>query len=495
MREALDNMERLDFTLPDFTRVSWVNDELRAVWEPRIQRISSAFSEIEWRSVKDGIRSCALTVLTPEAMIKRAAEWAEEGLAALPLEVQGLANYYASTTVSISYGQPVGLRVVIGKPQDVAEFKKAYDAADDIRIGQLLGFPECCQKFFDEVWVNRQMVDTTWPMGVQTAKLKNGETTVEVSGPVEANILWRWMGVRSVPHLPCGFDCENTVAFGKALIGVGRDAGYDEEMNWLEEILSWPAEWSALHGIAEIKTPLLRVSTRTDATACKYSVRRTSDTYPVGGVSALKFPFKTPKKPILTSATHFKRGLENVINVAVPKPSWYAKDNGFNSAITMDNAHRPIVDLASVVLGQNGGGVLDLGCGNGALLKKIMETSPKVVPYGIESDAKRLANSSELLPDHADNLVVGDMFSDERIWADDRHYALVLMMPGRLLETDKKNAKALRERLKSQCDNILVYAYGDWLARFGDLNGLIGEAKMEMLGITAGRGVGLARVI
>ena len=31
------------------------------------------------------------------------------------------------------------------------------------------------------------------------------------------------------------------------------------------EILSWPVEWSVLHGIAEIKTPIFRVISRSDA--------------------------------------------------------------------------------------------------------------------------------------------------------------------------------------------------------------------------------------
>ena len=35
-REPVAPMERLDFTLPDFTRVSWVSDDARDVWEPRL---------------------------------------------------------------------------------------------------------------------------------------------------------------------------------------------------------------------------------------------------------------------------------------------------------------------------------------------------------------------------------------------------------------------------------------------------------------------------
>ena len=64
------------------------------------------------------------------------------------------------------------------------------------------------------------------------------------------------MGARAVSHLPCRFDCEKTVALGQQLIEVGRKAGYERAMDWLLDVLSWPVEWSALHGIAELKTPV-----------------------------------------------------------------------------------------------------------------------------------------------------------------------------------------------------------------------------------------------
>ena len=38
-----------------------------------------------------------------------------------------------------------------------------------------------------------------------------GTNVIDVTGPPEANILWRWMGARAVPHLPCRFNCTDTV--------------------------------------------------------------------------------------------------------------------------------------------------------------------------------------------------------------------------------------------------------------------------------------------
>ena len=44
-------------------------------------------------------------------------------------------------------------------------------------------------------------------------------------------------------------------------------------MKSLYEILDWQLEWSALHGIAEIKNSLFKISTRTDATPSRTVLR------------------------------------------------------------------------------------------------------------------------------------------------------------------------------------------------------------------------------
>ena len=303
-------MERLDFVLPDFTRLSWVSDLARKVWEPRLNRITKAWLEIEWLSVVSGIH-CCITIASPKEFVARSGEWAKHGLNTFPLPIQ--TNYpYLSADVR-ALGKPFALRVVLGKPQDVSDFKSAFDAGNDREINRLLGYPLCCSEFFRETWVEQGLIDTTWPMAVATKAPLEGVRSIEVAGPPETNILWRWMGIRAVPHLPCRCDCQQSVEFGKKLMEVGSQAGYDTEMAWLLEILSWPVEWSALHGIAEIKTPVLKVSTRTDATPVKYVVRREGNTFPLEGAKGLNFPYRTPHQPLLTHSRGFQRGLDNPV--------------------------------------------------------------------------------------------------------------------------------------------------------------------------------------
>ena len=255
-REPAAPMERLDFTLPDFTRVSWVSDDARAVWEPRLGRVTAAWIEIEWRAVVAGVRRCAIATSAPENLPSLGHTWAEHGLSAVPIEMIGVNGQpYAATPVAVQAGGPFAYRIVVGRVDDVAAFGRAWEVGDDTAIGELLGYPACCRDFFRGTWVDEGMVDTTWPMAAASGRVE--ACSVEVAGPPLANILWRWVGARAVPHLPCRTDCEATVAFGEALVAVGRATGFADEMDWLEEVLSWPVEWSALHGIAEIKTPIL----------------------------------------------------------------------------------------------------------------------------------------------------------------------------------------------------------------------------------------------
>src|SRR5262245_31352270 len=475
-------MDRLDFTLPDFTRLSWVSDVAREAWEPKISRITKAWLDIEWLAVEAGVRRCCITMASPEDFVARAGDWARHGLSALPLELSGIQNHsYSSTGVKAELGKPFAFRFVLGTPQNVAAFKSAFDTGNDEEIGRMLGYPRCCYSFFRRVWVEQGQVDTTWAMAVTSAS-QNGNATIDVDGPPEANILFRWMGVRAVPHLPCRTDCSESVAFGKKLVEIGRKAGYDAEMDWLLEVLSWPVEWSALHGIAEIKTPVLKVSTRTDATATKYVVRRHGSAYPLEGAQGLAFPFRTPPKPLLTFSRGFERGLENPIAPQNGHPVWYATDNGFSSNIAMANHHEPIVKLATSALLKKAGNVLDLGCGNGALLRKIHQANPEIVPFGIDMDPSRVEHAYLVNPDFAHNFTAGDIFESDQVWPQGRRYALAIVMPGRFLEAGVEQAAKLHERLMEHCDQILVYAYGDWLTRYQNLEGLARRTGFSLLG-------------
>lgn len=489
-------MRRLPFQLPDFTRISWVSDDARETWEPRLRRITNAWIEIEWLSVSDAVRACCITLASPEQFLESGKRWTAHGLSALPLALLGDAAGYTATPVRAVYGKPFAFRLVLGSPENVCRFREAYEAYDDDAIGELLGFPGCCRAFYKRAWVDAGLVDTTWPMALGTVSGSDPDVTcVNLRAtPETSNILWRWMGVRAVPHLPCSFSCQATVAIAEEFASVGRRHGFSEEMDWMLDVLRWPVEWSALHGIAEIKTPVLKVSTRTDATPCKYTVRYEGSAVPAEAARGLRFPFLLPSLPLLTESLGFKRGLSNPIAEGATHPPWYAADNGFSTVASMDAAHSPILACAAALLGAGRASVLDIGCGNGALLRKLINANPSATPFGIDLDAARVSHARELLPKFADNFFVGDAFRAETLWQDGRRFTLGLAMPGRFLEAELRDASRLRGYLKERCDNVLLYAYPDSVREYGTLHGLAAAAGFALLCSTPSPLAALARV-
>ena len=268
--------DRLNFVLPDFTRVTWVSDRAREIWEPRVKRIRIAWRRLEWISVAEGIRRCALSRVKPGELPEYSWEVAKHGLSVIPLGREGAASQaYSATPVRFSPKHAFLYVVATGPIGDASHFRDAWTGNDNESIGELLGFPACCRSFYERVWVQERRVDTTWPMALATgtAISKQNGSTIEYRGGSLSTPLFRWLGVRLVPHLACRFDCPPSEKLAERLLLLGRQLGYGEEMDWAETILRWDVEWDALHAIAEIRTPIAKVVTRTDATGHRRVVR------------------------------------------------------------------------------------------------------------------------------------------------------------------------------------------------------------------------------
>jgi hypothetical protein len=240
-----------------------------------------------WRSVADGVRPCA--ILTASA----GPPWHSAGLAAAVLGAK-----------------PNGpARVAVGRQADLDVLARALEGGDDRLVGRLLGQPDCCREFHRRVWVDDGLNDATWPLAVASDGIPSGDRILEVAGPPQSNPLWRWLGLQPAFHLPCRFDCPKTVEAAGRIAAAGRAAWFGEEFGWLEEVLAWPVEWSARHGIAEVRTPILKISTNTDATAGTYTVRRIGDRYPAEGASGIRFPYRNDRTALLTLSVDYRRGL------------------------------------------------------------------------------------------------------------------------------------------------------------------------------------------
>ena len=302
--------------LTERTRQTWASAAARDAWEGRLQEASRGWAAAEVESVKFGLRRAALV---------------SEAVEGLP-SVQ------------------VGNRWAVGP--EAEQLAIALRLGDDRAVGRLLGFPECCVNFFMRTWAQGTR-DTTWQM-LGMAK-----------GPIEANILGRWLGMRWVTHLPCSFQCEETVAIGQKM----RALVPSTHAATIDEVLSWPVEWSALHGAAEIKYPVCKIVTGTGYTATKLIVRREGTRYPAEGVRGLVFPYRqtAPAQPL-----EFRR------------PAY--TENGFTSQVAQDAMH--LMVLEELRQHPPKGLTLDLGAGNGELMKKIAANF-HVPVNGVEVDVSK----------------------------------------------------------------------------------------------------------
>jgi 2-polyprenyl-3-methyl-5-hydroxy-6-metoxy-1,4-benzoquinol methylase len=301
----------------------------------------------------------------------------------------------------------------------------------------------------------------------------------------------RWLGVRAVFHLPCSYDCQASVLLAESHLRLASELGFREEADWLDEMLKWPVEWSALHGIAEIRTPVVKIVTRTDATSRKYVVRYhgVRSAVPKESLPGLVFPFSSLSLPIITASRGFALGLENPIEPLSPSnvhetQRWFFEDNGFRTRYAMDRCHAPIVARVTKLLDespfrQEGMRVIDFGCGNGVLLRKITQLAPTLQAVGVEIDQQKVLHGQLIHNGSSSEFVHSDIFSWCTSSAIDNVYLAIIMI-GRLLEVPPETARPFCQFIRG-AQNVLVYAYEDYMAHAGTLGSMARRAGLTLI--------------
>ncbi len=303
-------IECMPFNIAPFVRVSWASDRLKAKWESRIRRVAEACLAVEENSVLIGLRACGLITLTSSIAASKTLSWIRSGFFGVPIDSYRSPNRQSSANCSTSAEGTAIERYLFGIAADVSRCQTALEEHDDVTAASLLGCPPCCAKFASTALREWGVSDLTWPSAANSFGREPIEDMIELTGEVITNQLWRALGVRILPHFPCGLGCAPSIELGKSLVDVACSSGFDEEMKWMAEILAWPVEWSALHGIAQIKTPILKISTSTDATPRKYTVRLSGSAYPDDALAGNYFPYIPPAKKF-TEKRGFQLGLIN----------------------------------------------------------------------------------------------------------------------------------------------------------------------------------------
>lgn len=274
-------------------RTVWLSEEARRVWAPIIPKVSSLVSELEVLSVAHDQRPCAWQTISEDQFPRLAAEWATMGLASLPIKRVRNFTGFAHRHEEPQPGERASVCVIVSRTlKDALVFKSAFEKGDNDTQGELLGFPKCCRMFFCESWA-KGYFDPVWQAALNSKHTIVGERHIRVEGHPFANPILRYAGIRVGFHIPCAFDCQDTI-----LVAAERmDLAWmiDKALaDILQGLLSMPMSWDVLHGIAVVKTPIFYIITPSVPAVERHVVEVVTEPEfrPRESVRGIGFPFE-----------------------------------------------------------------------------------------------------------------------------------------------------------------------------------------------------------
>lgn len=303
--------DRLPFRLPPFSRITWVDTAAQNHWGTTFKAISSELAKVTSPEQFCCSTHCCLTTIVPFEYFKL-----QQSLIS-GFNIQVIGETWPSHLEPLrrpNSDAATKIIVVIGPGEIVLEFARAWGAYDWKKVLILLGWPNCCAEQYINWQISGPWLDLCWHTASHSEVETFSENTLVFKKPWPRHSLLRSLGLVLYDHIPCSSECLHTEALGSTRLDLLRQIGLDDVADSLVEILRWPIEWTSLHGIAEIKTPLCKISTATDSLARKYTVRIHSSCYPVGSPSGVVFPFMPPGHLRVSNSRSFQRGIENQID-------------------------------------------------------------------------------------------------------------------------------------------------------------------------------------
>jgi hypothetical protein len=276
-----------DLQLPDFWRCAWVSAAARDVWAPRLAQLREDAAARALAAAEAQIVPVVALAVAPDRVFDLRRETARRGLsvlrvyAALP---HGVVPVAVPSRYATSRAAPELL--LVGAAAATAEARAALLAGDGERARECLSVPRCCRAFHAREAVN--WCSAWWPAASAAAGGDgDGAIIIRPAAPPAVPLLDD-LRVGGLWHWPCSLDCRETARLDAALASLAEP----ELAAWLGSIQRWPVEWSALHGIAELKTPVVRVARAGDSLAAKLVVQLSGAAGDVEAAAAgVRFPF------------------------------------------------------------------------------------------------------------------------------------------------------------------------------------------------------------
>lgn len=290
--EDFGGMELLkNFEIDGFMRMVWLNRRAKEVWSPVISSANALVHEMETESVVRDERPCAWVTVDERSYPQAKEVWESKNLSSLVLRKVGHFQGFANKFIPPRPDEPGMFCCIVSKSMDkLAAFKNAVSQADDFTQGVLLGYGECCARFFVDIWL-KGYHDPIWQAALNSQIVGQVPYRVRVKPHPLSNPMLRFAGVRAGFHIPCSFNCEGTIKISEERFALAKEFN-SELVEKMEKLLRMPMSWDCYHGVAMIRTPIFYLIVPSCASVNRYVVEIEGDYYPPEAEKGLAYPNK-----------------------------------------------------------------------------------------------------------------------------------------------------------------------------------------------------------
>lgn len=245
---------------PSFPRMVWKENYQNNA--QILQRWAEEFNRAELLTVINKLRDCGVYSVDAAKYQEECLKFNKKGL--ILLSISSPSGKSSLIQCAVSYSED--------KAQELAECLQFGGENCVARIGKLLGYPSCCIDFMDKYSKTKKAIDPIFIAAKNTkgaviskGKGKDGKgvlqkavkaETIFADVAPESNIIIRDFGIKTIPHIPCSFNCEKSREFSKKFLQ------FMPSKNSLLKFLSEPMTWDEYKGVAVVNTKWFRGATR-----------------------------------------------------------------------------------------------------------------------------------------------------------------------------------------------------------------------------------------
>lgn len=269
--------------------IEYTTPDAKIEWARKISQ-ANILANLEHDTVKHGVRPCGLLFeIDPARLDALVSQYGQHGLVLQPIARVAVANgsfrHFASPPAK---DEAYRLKCVIARnARDAEQFAAAERERDDLRIGEMLGYPPCCTRFFASAW-RQGCFDPIWQTAANTpddavrsrsVRQDHHGQVVETSIVLPANpeactisSCLRYIGVRITSHFACAANCAASIAIANRRIDLARRL--QMRVDAALELLRLPCRWECQDGTALVSTPAFSFRVQSMPYKVKHTVQQ-----------------------------------------------------------------------------------------------------------------------------------------------------------------------------------------------------------------------------